>query len=201
MLKLARIALERSRVTDDVGWFDKNTIGALLPETSTQGAWVYAQGVADVVQAKLGVFPEIKVYAYPTNWIYEPHLGTAASEATVTSGVSSVPADAPFGKPAVARSLEELLIRPASPGKRLIDVVVTSVALTALSPVLLATAVAMGRNFAGIHWRSDAWQGLLLGESVATAWLRAEKAKSVEAQQGWLKSFEFTSFAGERVVV
>ncbi|MFO1342566.1 MAG: vanadium-dependent haloperoxidase [Burkholderiales bacterium] len=65
----------------------------------------------------------------------------------------------------------------------------------------LATAVAMGRNFAGIHWRSDAWQGLLLGESVATAWLRAEKAKSVEAQQGWLKSFEFTSFAGERVVV
>ncbi|MFO1342629.1 MAG: vanadium-dependent haloperoxidase [Burkholderiales bacterium] len=65
----------------------------------------------------------------------------------------------------------------------------------------LATAVAMGRNFAGIHWRSDAWQGLLLGESVATAWLRAEKRKSIEGQQGWLKGFEFTSFAGERIVV
>ena len=62
----------------------------------------------------------------------------------------------------------------------------------------LATAVAMGRNFAGIHWRSDAWQVRLLGESVATAWLRAEKRKSIEGQQGgWLKGFEFTSFAGE----
>ena len=65
----------------------------------------------------------------------------------------------------------------------------------------LATCMAMGRNFAGVHWRSDAWQGLLLGESVATAWLKAEKMKCIEGQQGWLKSFEFTSFAGQRVVV
>ena len=65
----------------------------------------------------------------------------------------------------------------------------------------LATCMAMGRNFAGVHWRSDAWQGLLLGESVATAWLKAEKMKCVEGQQGWLKSFEFTNFAGQRVVV
>ncbi|MBL8309141.1 MAG: vanadium-dependent haloperoxidase [Burkholderiales bacterium] len=65
----------------------------------------------------------------------------------------------------------------------------------------LAMNVAMGRNFAGIHWRSDAWQGLLLGEHVARAWLKAEKAKSLEGQQGWLKSFEFTGFAGQRVTV
>ena len=65
----------------------------------------------------------------------------------------------------------------------------------------LATAISVGRNFAGIHWRSDAWQGLLLGESVAAAWLKSEKAKSLEGQQGWLKHFEFTSFAGQNVVV
>jgi hypothetical protein len=65
----------------------------------------------------------------------------------------------------------------------------------------LATCMAMGRNFAGVHWRSDAWQGLLLGESVATAWLKAEKLKCVEGQQGWLKAFEFTSFTGQKVVV
>jgi len=65
----------------------------------------------------------------------------------------------------------------------------------------LATALSVGRNFAGVHWRSDAWQGLLLGESVAMAWLKAEKAKSVEAAQGWLKNYEFTSFAGQNVVV
>ena len=65
----------------------------------------------------------------------------------------------------------------------------------------LASALSMGRNFAGVHWRSDAWQGLLLGESVAKVWLKAEKAKSVEGQQGWLKQFEFTGFAGDKVVV
>ena len=65
----------------------------------------------------------------------------------------------------------------------------------------LATALSVGRNFAGVHWRSDAWQGLLLGESVATAWLRAEKMKCVEGQQGWLKQFEFTSFAGQKITV
>ena len=65
----------------------------------------------------------------------------------------------------------------------------------------LATCMAVGRNFAGIHWRSDAWQGLLLGESVAKAWLKSEKDKSAEGQQGWLKQFEFTGFAGDKVVV
>jgi membrane-associated phospholipid phosphatase len=65
----------------------------------------------------------------------------------------------------------------------------------------LAAGLSMGRNFAGVHWRSDAWQGLLLGESVATAWLKAEKMKCVEGQQGWLKSFEFTNFVGQKVVV
>jgi membrane-associated phospholipid phosphatase len=65
----------------------------------------------------------------------------------------------------------------------------------------LATNVAMGRNLAGIHWRSDAWQGLLLGESVAKAWLKAEKTKSAEGQQGSLTGFEFTGFAGEKVRV
>jgi hypothetical protein len=65
----------------------------------------------------------------------------------------------------------------------------------------LATALSMGRNFAGIHWRSDAWQGLLLGESIAKAWLKSERAKSAEGQQGWLKPFAFTSFSGEKVSV
>jgi PAP2 superfamily len=65
----------------------------------------------------------------------------------------------------------------------------------------LAANIAMGRNFAGIHWRSDAEQGLRLGESVALAWLRAERAKSVEGKQGWLQGFELTDFVGKTVKV
>ncbi len=63
----------------------------------------------------------------------------------------------------------------------------------------LAANVAVGRNIAGIHWRSDAVEGLRLGESVAIAWLKAERAKSLEGKQGWLQGFEFTDFAGKTV--
>jgi hypothetical protein len=44
-------------------------------------------------------------------------------------------------------------------------------------------------------------QGLLYGESIAKAWLKAEKSKCAEGQQGWLKGFEFTGFAGDSVRV
>lgn len=63
----------------------------------------------------------------------------------------------------------------------------------------LAANIAVGRNIAGIHWRSDAEQGLRLGESVALAWLKAERVKSVEGKQGWLKEFEVTDFSGKVV--
>jgi membrane-associated phospholipid phosphatase len=63
----------------------------------------------------------------------------------------------------------------------------------------LAANIAVGRNIAGIHWRSDAVEGLRLGESVALAWLRAERVKSVEGKQGWLQGFEITDFAGKVV--
>jgi PAP2 superfamily len=63
----------------------------------------------------------------------------------------------------------------------------------------LAANVAVGRNIAGIHWRSDAVEGLRLGESVALAWLKAERTKSLEGKQGWLQGFEFTDFSGKIV--
>ncbi|MFZ9747331.1 MAG: vanadium-dependent haloperoxidase [Opitutaceae bacterium] len=36
----------------------------------------------------------------------------------------------------------------------------------------LAANMAIGRNFAGVHWRSDAIEGILLGEQVALEYLR-----------------------------
>jgi hypothetical protein len=63
----------------------------------------------------------------------------------------------------------------------------------------LAANVGVGRNHAGIHWRSDAWYGMLLGESVALAWLKGERMKSIEGKQGWLKEFEVTDFNGKVV--
>jgi hypothetical protein len=54
-----------------------------------------------------------------------------------------------------------------------------------------------GRNWAGIHWRSDAAASMALGEEVAIAMLRDERATYREEFEG----FSFTRFDGSRVTI
>jgi hypothetical protein len=61
----------------------------------------------------------------------------------------------------------------------------------------LAANVAMGRNFAGIHWRTDYSQSLLLGEQVAIQMLMDMKLTYNEDFDG----FTFTRFDGTRITV
>jgi hypothetical protein len=60
-----------------------------------------------------------------------------------------------------------------------------------------ASNVAMGRNFAGVHWRSDADASLRLGETVAISILKDQRLTYNERFRG----FRFTTFDGELVVV
>jgi hypothetical protein len=61
----------------------------------------------------------------------------------------------------------------------------------------LAYNVAFGRNFAGIHWRSDATGGVQLGEEVAIALLQDLVNTCPEDFPG----FQFTRFDGTPVHV
>jgi hypothetical protein len=61
----------------------------------------------------------------------------------------------------------------------------------------LAFNVALGRNFAGVHWRSDYEESLKLGESVAISVLRDQKLTYREPFDG----FTFTKFDGTKVTV
>jgi hypothetical protein len=61
----------------------------------------------------------------------------------------------------------------------------------------LAWNIAMGRNFAGIHWRSDAAGGLDLGERMAVSVLREMKLTGNELFAG----FSLRRFDGSRVTV
>lgn len=56
----------------------------------------------------------------------------------------------------------------------------------------LAGNIGMARNLAGIHWRSDHDQAMLLGESVAISLLRDQKATFNESFEG----FTFAKFDG-----
>lgn len=61
----------------------------------------------------------------------------------------------------------------------------------------LASNVAVGRNIAGVHWRSDATESLKLGEDIAIRYLREEKLLFRERFAGWT----FTKFDGTRITV
>jgi hypothetical protein len=61
----------------------------------------------------------------------------------------------------------------------------------------LAENVAIGRNLAGIHWRSDASEGFALGEQVTIGVLREMRMMSTEL----IAPFALTKFDGTRVEV
>ena len=61
----------------------------------------------------------------------------------------------------------------------------------------LAANIAIGRNFAGIHYRSDYTQSLKLGEMVAVSALRDRRLTYNESFEG----FTFTGFEGARITV
>jgi len=61
----------------------------------------------------------------------------------------------------------------------------------------LAVNFGFGRNWAGIHWRSDAAASMVLGEEVAIGLLRDERTTLREPFDG----FSFTRFDGSRLTV
>jgi hypothetical protein len=61
----------------------------------------------------------------------------------------------------------------------------------------VANNVALGRDIASVHWRSDGYQALLLGEAVAISILRDQRRTFNEPFEG----FTFTKFDGTRITV
>ena len=63
----------------------------------------------------------------------------------------------------------------------------------------LASNVATGRNWAGIHYRSDGDAGMLLGEQIAIAYMRERLSTQAENNlNGTSQSITFTLFSGQR---
>jgi hypothetical protein len=64
LTKLVQRIVQRSRVTDQIGWYDYNRLGIILPETSTIGAQKFIQDL--YLQNQNGMpNPSIDLYHYP----------------------------------------------------------------------------------------------------------------------------------------
>lgn len=60
----------------------------------------------------------------------------------------------------------------------------------------LATNVAVGRNIAGVHWRTDQFEAMRLGEAIAI-WLLCDIRKTYRERA----AFSLTTFTGRRIVI
>jgi membrane-associated phospholipid phosphatase len=65
----------------------------------------------------------------------------------------------------------------------------------------LASNIATGRNLAGVHWRSDALESLLLGEAMAISILADQRPTYNENRGGFFQGYTFTRFNGTRITV
>ncbi|MEC8493858.1 MAG: phosphoesterase, partial [Planctomycetota bacterium] len=61
----------------------------------------------------------------------------------------------------------------------------------------LASNIAIGRNIAGVHWRTDGHYGMRLGEELAIGLLRDYSRTRPEP----ISNFTFTSFDGDPVSI
>ncbi len=152
MVRLARAALHRIRLTDEVGWFEEGCLAALLPDTTAPGALTFAEKVCAAANTD-GVIPSFRIYAYPEHWFEE-------GKATLDASVPHAPAE-PTRKlrrddliPFVAQGIEDemtkeipveplhqLLVHPTPYWKRTIDIIGASVGLLLALPVFILSAL------------------------------------------------------------
>jgi len=80
----------RVRSCDDVGWFERNVIGVLLPGTGADGAYKVA-GELESLLAELGVTGRWEVFTYPEHWdvVGDDHPSSRLSRGFSGGGSSS----------------------------------------------------------------------------------------------------------------
>jgi Undecaprenyl-phosphate galactose phosphotransferase WbaP len=108
----------RIRETDLAGWLKRRTIGIILPETPTKGAWKLADDICQLLTGGLRL-PNCEVYEYPPDSDDED------------GGNGGGP---PSRK---ARSLHELIDDPLPTWKRAVDMVGAGTALAIAAPIML----------------------------------------------------------------
>jgi len=64
---VAQALANRIRLTDEVGWFDDEHIGVVLPYTSATGAHKFVDGLYKTISSKVSSLI-CSIYTYPSNW-------------------------------------------------------------------------------------------------------------------------------------
>ena len=127
--RLGNVLVQKVRVCDEVGWYDGNHIGTILPGTSAEGARQFA----DIIKERIkDVAPRLTctIYSYPSSWIKSDVHEKDSKEA-----------QAPFDTGKSIERIEVLFARPIPIWKRLVDFLGALLFIILLSPLFLLIAL------------------------------------------------------------
>lgn len=135
------------RITDDIGWLDKHTIGVLLFNSLEKEARCFIEKIKQNCSQK--VLGNFSISTYPEGMLDHPHnqgitLGLADScHHTSPDNPPSHGNKRRVSDKQLALRLQPVFFDKVSFWKRLLDVVVSGIALIVLSPLMLAIAIAV----------------------------------------------------------
>ena len=149
--RFLRLLSEHVRFTDVIGVLDDGDVGVLLPETASDGAYIFGQKV-QYATARWPESPRFSVLKYPDHDNSRPEddpqlwlEGIAKATHTMSdadqqpAGMAALAADA---APAPAESgMERYLHQPLPRWKRAFDIVAATFGLIAFAPIMLAMAL------------------------------------------------------------
>lgn len=124
--------LSRIRRSDAAGWLDRRRIGALLTGAGPDAARRIAESICDAAAQQVSR-PDCRIYVYPMPGEGRDFILDRGVEPRPTRSEGRVTMSYP-------RAVHELMVPPVPVGKRLFDIVLSSLALAALSPVFIAMA-------------------------------------------------------------
>lgn len=145
--KAARILLDHRRLTDDVGVVRDLDLGTVLPDTSAEGARIYAERIHGALQQR-GFDVGHRIFTYPGNFgpealdLRPPRPGDSDETGNDREKAqASPPASREDSTAFRAENMETWFLQPLPWWKRTMDVVISAVALILLAPVMAAVAV------------------------------------------------------------
>lgn len=150
---------QRCRITDEIGWFDKRTGFAVLPDTGSPGAARFARSVHDYLLKQHGVATSFAIYQYGTDSDRDdrdPPRGQrrddrADKRPAVWSDVEPLErigevAETTESRPKIGvtrATAESVFARRLPWWKRATDIAVAGTGLVLASPLMVAAAVAI----------------------------------------------------------
>jgi lipopolysaccharide/colanic/teichoic acid biosynthesis glycosyltransferase len=134
------------RITDEIGWLDNHSIGVLLFNALEEEAKQFIGKIKRYCPQKS--FCKYSISTYPEGKVDHPHNEGVHRE-LVNSNYHSMPSslsqkvDHSAKEKEIALRLQPIFFNKISIWKRLADIIVSSIALVALSPLMVIIAIAV----------------------------------------------------------